>query len=302
MTIRWLSSALLVLCGTANAGIERLEISVDSKIEVSPRSRFTLADLVHLRGGDESIMKVLESRTLESLDSKAFRKALREMKSEDARFEAAVFRIPEDVLVRKTSGYSGEEFRRKLMNRLSAACSDCSYEIQTLRDQGVEIPGDWKFGGADIRPAGSLLVTLVSESSGRTAWIPVTLKIRRTALVLKRTIPAGQRVLAEDFEARLVDASFAKEAPAPAEEVIDRLAARHLAAGTALYPSDLKREDAVKRGQIVKLSAGGDEFEILVTAMAEQNGRVGDVIKVKNQDSGKILSAVVSGNAQVRLQ
>jgi flagella basal body P-ring formation protein FlgA len=67
-------------------------------------------------------------------------------------------------------------------------------------------------------------------------------------------------------------------------------------ANTPLRSYDVKPTQLVKRGQQVLVSIGeGRGFQITVRAEAQQDGLMGEQIKLKNMESGRLLSAVVSG-------
>ena len=52
----------------------------------------------------------------------------------------------------------------------------------------------------------------------------------------------------------------------------------------------------VKRGQTVRLSVGQSQgFQITARVEALQDGRMGDKVQLKNNESGKILTGVVKG-------
>ena len=62
---------------------------------------------------------------------------------------------------------------------------------------------------------------------------------------------------------------------------------RDIPAGQALRVSDIRRAIMVKQGQTVMLSIGNkNEFQISVRMEAMQDGRLGDQVKLKNQESG----------------
>ena len=67
-------------------------------------------------------------------------------------------------------------------------------------------------------------------------------------------------------------------------------------ANTPLRSYDVKATQLVKRGQQVLVSVGeGRGFQITIRAEAQQDGLMGEQIRLKNQESGRMLSAVVSG-------
>ena len=71
---------------------------------------------------------------------------------------------------------------------------------------------------------------------------------------------------------------------------------RDIAAGQALRISDIRRAVMVKQGQSVMFSVGnGKEFQISIRMEAMQDGRLGEQVKLKNPDSGRQVSGVVTG-------
>jgi flagella basal body P-ring formation protein FlgA len=71
---------------------------------------------------------------------------------------------------------------------------------------------------------------------------------------------------------------------------------RDIAAGTALRSSDVRRALLVKQGQLVMLTISqGSSFAIVARVEALQDGRLGDQIRLKNPESGRLLSGVVTG-------
>ena len=71
---------------------------------------------------------------------------------------------------------------------------------------------------------------------------------------------------------------------------------RDIPAGQALRISDIRRAVMVKQGQTVMLSVGNStEFQISVRMEAMQDGRMGEQVKLKNPESGRQVSGVVTG-------
>jgi flagella basal body P-ring formation protein FlgA len=71
---------------------------------------------------------------------------------------------------------------------------------------------------------------------------------------------------------------------------------RDVMAGQALRSSDVKRAVLVKQGQTVTMAVGEKStFQILVRMEALQEGRFGEQVKLRNPESGRQVSGVVTG-------
>jgi flagella basal body P-ring formation protein FlgA len=71
---------------------------------------------------------------------------------------------------------------------------------------------------------------------------------------------------------------------------------RDIPAGQPLRVSDIKRAVLVKQGQTVMLAVGEkSNFQILIRMEALQDGRMGDQVKLRNPESGRQVSGVVTG-------
>lgn len=71
---------------------------------------------------------------------------------------------------------------------------------------------------------------------------------------------------------------------------------RDIPAGTVLRSYDIKRTLMVRKGQAATLTVGqGAGFQISVRVEAEQDGHLGEQIRLKNPESGRLISGVVTG-------
>ena len=76
---------------------------------------------------------------------------------------------------------------------------------------------------------------------------------------------------------------------------------RAVRAGEAIRTSDLRQATLVRRGDLVVMTVGTPgSFQISVKAEALQDGKMGEQIKLRNTESGRTLSAIVTGKGQAR--
>jgi flagella basal body P-ring formation protein FlgA len=78
---------------------------------------------------------------------------------------------------------------------------------------------------------------------------------------------------------------------------------RDLLPGTPLRTYDVKNAVMVKRGQEVLVTAGaGQGFLITVKAEAQQDAGMGETIRLKNAESGRFMSAEVTGPGTAKMK
>lgn len=120
---------------------------------------------------------------------------------------------------------------------------------------------------------------------------------RRLVLVTAAPLVRGMTVQAQDLRVQQVNvpASGGAYLENPSDAVHAEVL-RDLPAGTPLRRSDLRPTVLVKRGQLVQLSVGVSQgFVVSARVEALQDGRMGEHIKLKNPESGRLLSGVVKG-------
>lgn len=124
----------------------------------------------------------------------------------------------------------------------------------------------------------------------------------RTVVMTRRLIQRGT----------LLDASMLEVVERPAQG-LDPMAVsslkdveraetlRDIPGGTALRSYDIKRALMVRKGQAALLTVSpGSGFQITVNVEALQDGYMGEQIRLKNTESGRLLSGVVSGPNTLR--
>jgi flagellar basal body P-ring formation protein FlgA len=84
-------------------------------------------------------------------------------------------------------------------------------------------------------------------------------------------------------------------------QILHNEVVRDVRPDTPLRSQDLRPTVLVKRGQMVLMSVGQAQgFQISARVEAQQDGRYGDQIKLKNRDSGRMLTGLVKGPNQVQ--
>ena len=147
-------------------------------------------------------------------------------------------------------------------------------------------------------PAGNQGKPLASSASPAVVVAPVS----KTVVVPKKLIQRGTVIEADMLEE--VSQSGGQADNSLLQSMKDALTAeavRDLSAGQALRSSDIRRAILVKQGQLVTMTVGEKSgFLITVRVEALQDGRMGEQVRLKNTESGRQISGVVTGPSTVK--
>lgn len=156
-----------------------------------------------------------------------------------------------------------------------------------------------------LQPVWQLFVTLgSSNAASSTGAKPSAAPSLQKVLVSQELLKRGTLVTASMFKVA--------EMPTPGTEsqlisdpklLVNMELIRDLSPNTPLRTFDVKTAVLVKRGQEVHVTAGeGQGFSITMRAEAQQDGGLGDQIRLKNTESGRSLSATITGPSTAKLK
>jgi flagella basal body P-ring formation protein FlgA len=131
---------------------------------------------------------------------------------------------------------------------------------------------------------------------------PAVAPVSKTVVVPKKLIQRGMVIEADMLEE--ISQTGGQADNSLLQSIKDALTAeavRDLSAGQALRSSDIRRAILVKQGQLVTMTVG-DKSGFLITVRVEalQDGRMGEQVRLKNTESGRQISGVVTGPSMVK--
>lgn len=124
----------------------------------------------------------------------------------------------------------------------------------------------------------------------------------RQVVVAATNLPAGQVLQRDSLKLDRMEADKISKAHYLESQGLEgQELLRAVRAGEPIRVSDLRPATLVKRGELVLMTVGTPAtFEISVKAEAMQDGRVGEQIKLRNTESGRTLSGVVTGKGTAK--
>ncbi len=159
-------------------------------------------------------------------------------------------------------------------------------------------------------PSGSSLqgkLTVGVQCTGDKPWtvyIPANIRIFADVLTTARPISRGDMLTAADVIASRQEISkLSRGYYRQINEIIGKLAARSLAAGTALSPRMLKAPLLVRRGDDITIIASVGALQVRSKGKALQNAALGERISVRNTRSKRVIEGVAirAGTIQVHM-
>jgi flagellar basal body P-ring formation protein FlgA len=125
---------------------------------------------------------------------------------------------------------------------------------------------------------------------------------RLYAMVPKAIIYPGETVAAE--QVRRVEVTNPNLRGGYAQgfnQVVGMVTTRTLLPDHAIYVNDLREPFAVSRGSQVKLLYDAGNLQITALGLPLQDGGIGDVIRVRNSDSGLTVTGTIVGKGLVQV-
>lgn len=123
-----------------------------------------------------------------------------------------------------------------------------------------------------------------------------------TAVVPIRTIYPGEEISGSSVEeVEVTNPNLSGEYAQKSREVVGMVAKRTLLPGRTIPPSALREAFAVTRGSSVRLFFTIGSLTISASGAPLENAAVGDVIRVRNIDSGVTVSGTVMADGTVQV-
>lgn len=183
-----------------------------------------------------------------------------------------------------------------------------SHTIEVLKNpfmKSSELPKDVKFIAISQKEPIGLFSARLEYTNGGTKikYAQVKYQIRKFQYVAVITdkISRNKVLSPDDVVIERKNVTQLRERPVLSFDDIDGLRTkRNLKKGQILTHTALEKVPNIFRGNIISISYGNESFRIEAEGVALQEGSIGDIIKVKNTSSGKILQVKVIDNNSVK--
>lgn len=297
--MRLFCAALIFLVGMQVAA-KQGEIIISSATEISPRDVITAYDIVETNNISRETLERLKNIVVATDKSSTITKSDLIKK---LRMVNSYFMFPSEVkLLRSKQLISRMEVERKIKNHLLANCKKCDFRIN-INSVPKIVTSDWEMDlNVDLNKKTVMVPVYSVSQPDKKGWITAEVKKYVNVAVLNRDVKFGEPITEAMITTDVRYVPAGADVVLTAEGLIGMQPTKFMPAGEMINYRDLKRETVMKKGQIVKAVFGKEAFEVSISALAEESGAIGDVIKFKNVDSQKMFSAKIEEKGVVRIE
>lgn len=183
--------------------------------------------------------------------------------------------------------------------KVSAGAIDQRLKLKLCPDDKLEVFNPYEHS---LMTTNTMGIKCTDEEKHWTLYVPVKVSILRKVLVTKNALKKGTSLTNDDLYFLELDAQKLKQGYfTDATKLVGLVSKKDIQPNTPLNPQDIELAKAVFKGQQVHIIATSGNLKISMGGIAMHDGAVGDMIKVQNTRSKKIIEAQVSGKKQVTI-
>ena len=136
----------------------------------------------------------------------------------------------------------------------------------------------------------------------RRLWVNATIAVTSDVVTVVRPLGKNQHIEPADLAIERRDlAALPSDTVSRIEEALGNRTTRMIYPNTVLQSSMISLPPLVKRGDMVKIVANTGAMTITATGMVKQQGCKGEMVRVVNTDSNRIITARVTGPGAVEV-
>lgn len=206
-----------------------------------------------------------------------------------------------DLLKQKVESYvlKGLESQNNAGVQVTAERIDPRLNLKPCKEENLEVFNPYQ---TSILRTTTMGIRCQESKTHWTLYVPIKINLQKPVLVAKHRLQKGAVISENDVEQSKIDINLLKYGHfSEMSEVVGQVCRQAIEEGTALSPSNLTTPLLIRKGEQVSILAGNESFSVTMQGIAMANGSLGDIIKIKNRSSKKLIEAQVSGERQVRV-
>lgn len=231
--------------------------------------------------------------------------------AEDFGFKIDIPRhINQIVVHREGTRVTKDDFLDVISSRLISEGIDDRFKVDILfsgRDYYVPVTsdmGDMIVESLTISPKQDRFTVVIQVPSGtyqpHRARFNGRLLEMRNVPVLARSLTPGEEIALRDIRYKSVPLNrVSRGSIFDANQLVGMTVRRSISAGSLLKNADVVRPIVIKKGTPITITLVAGSMKLAAAGLALENGSIGDLVKIENLQSGKVIDAKVIGLGQV---
>lgn len=298
----------------------RPHIAVKAEVSINEERTLSLGDLTDISGFSPSSKEKIQQFQLgktpdlgtqqtftSNFISGVLRQALENIDPSEK--QGVLIKIPPKILVmNQVPVANSKNIEHKLRAHWEKLCAECRFVVVNLITPPIpEILKNqpWLLKFTDNIPRGQIAIPLEvqnPEGVSRLFWVRGQVQVQKEVPVTSRAMSFGERIDQADIKFEWRDVTFAYDSAPDRDQVIGRKINRSLRTNEILLSGVLEKERALKRGDVVRVVVGGENWSVMSNAIAEEDGFIGDTVRVRSDKTKKTMTGVVQGDGEVTVR
>jgi flagella basal body P-ring formation protein FlgA len=158
----------------------------------------------------------------------------------------------------------------------------------------------------DFKPVGNIIVPIqvtVDGQDKQKMFFRTKISVYDKIVVAKKRLKHGDIITTDDASIEEMDVSlYGPDVIKDMNAVIGKELRMFVLQGNPIYERMIKEKPDVLKDEKVRIVASTESIQVESFGTAQENGKIGQEIKVKNVDSGKELIGVVSNTGEVTVK
>jgi flagella basal body P-ring formation protein FlgA len=222
-------------------------------------------------------------------------------------------KVPQMIkITRLDAGMTKEQLKEKilLMLKENLGVNQAHWKVHLTKLQEPQWPemsekAQFKVIPLLERPKGSTLFEIVVEEQGKALqhfWLSGEVQYFAPVAVVQKNIKQKSKIEKSDFILEEKNVTYFNDFAADETDFKAGVTKVPLIPGQILTKNQFEKELAFKFGDEVEVNAANESVFINIKAIAQQNGYLGDTVKLRTTPGQKVISGIVTGKGQVNVK
>lgn len=281
-------------------GISKEESECLGTFQINYNREINLQNIINAAESSNLIKNNLEEKRLYSLERSELIHFFKNVRIQCLKNSEIL--IPKKINLKFESQLSLTSLETWIYEQLKNSISDKKIEIQHISLPKVDCNEVKSLKWSNFKLEGRNQFRFMLNVNEKNYWVTGDYRWFQNVPVATKNIFPHEKLNNENIELQLKDTTFQTLYSSRIEDLIGRTVMQNIPVGSLIDSRHLKVEYLVEKGQFIQAQFQGENFVLSSQVQAEQSGVKGDLIKIKNLESQKILSAIVTGKGLVEVK